>query len=439
MNRRLLLLAFLAAASAPLPAAEAPALLAIRNARVVRVSGAPLPRATVVVRNGLIEAVSENAAIPAGAWIIDGEGLIVYPGLIDALSSAGLPPPAPPAPGAPPVIARGPQDRPATQSWLRAADLVRPSEAAIATARARGFTTAAVFPTQGLLAGQGALVNLGGDTPGPMIVQAPIGQYVSLTPQRNSAFRSFPSSGMGVYAYLRQLYLDLDHYKRQMSDYASSPTGKSRPAYDRALEGLAESPRLLLPATTLVETHHVLKLAADLKQPFILYGLPEAYRAAPILKNTPVILTTRWPRPPDDADPEEPQRLRDLEVRDLAPTSAAELAKAGVKFAFSSSGQSPLDALRGVRRAMERGLKPEDALRALTLSAAEIYGVADRLGSVDPGKIANLVITKNELLSDTPDIQFVLVDGVKYAPVEPPPPGRSRGQRTFVEEEEDPE
>jgi imidazolonepropionase-like amidohydrolase len=153
-----------------------------------------------------------------------------------------------------------------------------------------------------------------------------------------------------------------------------------------------------------------------------------------------VIVSTRWPSRSEDADPEEPQRMHDLMVRDLAPTTPAEFAKAGVRFAFTSDGQSPADMLRGVRRAMERGLSAEAALRALTLSAAEIFGVDNRLGSIDAGKIANLVVTKGDLLAENPAIEFVLVDGVKYAPVEPPARGQGRTARTFAEEEEeDPE
>ena len=450
MKRRLLLYAL---ACAPgLLAAEAPAVLAIRNARVIPVSGAVLPRATVVVRNGLIESVGANINVPADAWVIEGEGLSVYPGMIDAWSTVGLPAPAPaggPPTAGPPAgllaaaaapISRGPQDRPNTTSWLRAADLIRPTENAIAVARARGFTSAAVFPNQGLLAGQGAMVNLGGEVAGRMIVASPLGQNVSLTPIRGSGFRSFPSASMGVYAYLRQIYIDLDYYQKAKSAYASQANGKQRPAYDRALEGLAESPRLLLPAVTRTEIERVLRFAAELKQPAILVGAHEGYRAAGLLKGASVIVSTKWPARAEDADPEEPQRLRDLELRDLAPNTPAELMKAGVKFAFTSDGQSPAETLRGVRRAMERGLKGEDALRALTLSAAEIYGLADRLGSIDAGKIANLVVTKGDLLAENPAIEFVLVDGMKYAPIEPPAPNRLRGPRTIIaEEEEDPE
>src|SRR5580704_2027233 len=167
--------------------------IAIHNARVIAVAGPAIQRGTVVVRNGLIEAVGADVALPADAWVIEAEGLTVYPGLIDALSTLGIPDatpaatgggrggqaPATPAPPANPP-ARGPEDRPMTTSWIRAADLVRPSDRRLETARAAGFTTAVTFPNRGIFAGQGAIVDLGGDTPGQMIVADNAGQYVGL-------------------------------------------------------------------------------------------------------------------------------------------------------------------------------------------------------------------------------------------------------------------
>jgi len=92
----------------------------------------------------------------------------------------------------------------------------------------------------------------------------------------------------------------------------------------------------------------------------------------------------------------------------------------GVKFAFSSDGQTATEMLRGVRKAMQMGLSEADALRALTLSLAEIFGVADRIGSIEKGKIANLVLTRGDLLSERPRIEYMIVDGVKYLPPVPP-------------------
>ncbi len=149
-----------------------PTALAIRNARIVTVSGPVIEKGTVVVRDGLIEAVGANIAIPADAWIVEGEKLTVYPGLIDALSTVGMPERrprlhrAPAAPGAPPqprTRIRGPEDRPSCTSWLRAADQLNPADRRIEQLRSLGFTTAVIFPTRGIFAGQGAVVNLAGE------------------------------------------------------------------------------------------------------------------------------------------------------------------------------------------------------------------------------------------------------------------------------------
>ena len=147
-----------------------PTAIAIRNAKIVTVSGAVIAKGTVVVRNGLIEAVGDNVPVPADALVIDGEGLTVYPGLVDALSTWGMPgaaprravaaegrggaaPAAAAAPAAPP--SRGPEDRPATTSWIKAADEIQPATAASKPARSAGFTTAVVFPTRGIFARAG--------------------------------------------------------------------------------------------------------------------------------------------------------------------------------------------------------------------------------------------------------------------------------------------
>ena len=419
--------------------AEDPGVFAIRNARVVPVKGPALEHATVVVRKGLIEAVGANVTPPADAWIIDGDGLTVYPGLIDALSTVGLaeaparptgagaattPSPATPAtPAAPP--ARGPEDRPSTTSWLRAADVVKPSDKSIETARAFGFTTTVTFPHQGIFAGQGAVIDLAGENVGQMVVSAPAGQYVTLT--TGGFGGGYPASLMGAIAYVRQLYLDADYYQRAKEFYAAHPRGTTRPAYDRALEGVLESPRILLPAGSRREVDRMLRFSVELKRPVILYGLSEGYRSADLLATAgaPVLVNLKWPEKSPDADPDEPDALRILEVRENAPSTPAALAKKGVRFALYSGGiDRRADFVRAVRRALDAGLSADDALRAMTLAPAEIYGVADRLGSIEPGKIANLVVTKGDLFDEKGLVKYVFVDGIKFEPVEEPPTPR---------------
>ncbi len=442
--------------------AETPSAVAIRNARIVPVSGPAIAKGTVVVRNGLIESVGENVAVPADAWIVEGDGLTVYPGLIDALSTWGLPDAATPAtpagrgaagpatPTAVPAIppappARGPQDRPGTSSWLHAADLIKTTDRRLETVRSGGFTTAVTFPNRGIFAGQGAVIDLAGETTGQMVVAEPMGQYMTMV---SAGFGSYPSSLMGVIGYIRQIYIDADYYTLQKKAYAANPRGLKRPEYDRALEGVIESPWILLPASRLVEMDRMLRFAAELKKKVILYGGQEGYRAGELLSkaHTPVLVNLKWPEKARDGDPDAPESLRTMEVRDKAPSTPAVLVKNGVPFAFYSGGiDQPRDLFKAVKRAIDAGLSADQALRAMTLSPAEIYGVADRLGSIEKGKIANLVVAKGELFQDKPEIKFVFVDGVKFVPApvpeeaprrpgapdaaEPPPPSIEREVR----------
>ncbi len=435
--------------------AEAPPVIAIRNARIVTVSGPVLAKGTVVVRNGLIEAVGENVAVPADATVVEGDGLTVYPGLIDALSTVGIPGAAPAATAgrggrggaatpatpavnplaaaAPAARSMGPEDRPQTTSWVIAADEIQPTDRRIETVRAGGITTAVTFPTRGIFGGQGSIIDLGAEEKaGAMVVESPVGQYIALG---RGGFGGgmgggFPGALMGVIAYVRQVYLDADHYKLVKEAYAKNPRGMERPQYDRALEGVIDSKRILLPANRLVEIDRMIHFAAELRQPTILYGMHEAYRpeAAELLKKAglPVLVSLHWPTPPAGPDVHlDEESMRQLETYDQAPAAAAALQKAGVKFAFYSDGvDAPRDLQRAVKRALDAGLTREQALRALTLTPAEIYGVADRLGSIEKGKIGNLVVTKGDIFENSTRVEVVIVDGKKYTPASDSSGGR---------------
>jgi imidazolonepropionase-like amidohydrolase len=408
--------------------AQAPGVYAIRDARLVRVSRAPIEHGTVLIRNGLIEAAGENVAVPADAWIIEAKGLTVYPGLIDALSSWGIPGATPPVPArgiataaitpvaAAPVIA-GPEDRPSNTSYLRAADQVVATEKSIETARDGGFTTAVVFPTSNIFSGQGAMIDLAGTRTGQMVVAPNAGQYVSL---KTSAFNSYPASLMGVIAYIRQTYLDAGHYKLAKAIYDKHPQGLVRPAYDRTLEAVIESPRVLIPARRAYEIDRMLNLAEELKVKLVLYGGDEAWRAADHLKKSdvPILISLKWPAQDKDIDPTKDEPVRVLTLRDKAPSTPGVLARTGVRFAFYSDGiGNPKELFKAVKKAIDAGLSSDDAIRAMTLSPAEIYGMADRIGSIDKGKIANLVITDGDLFNEKSKVKYVFVDGNKFEPL----------------------
>jgi len=413
----------------------------------------------VVVRNGLIEAVGENVPVPAEAWVVEGEGMTVYPGLIDSLSTVGIPgaapaaantaagrgggrgqatPAAPTTPAATPTPAveraRGPEDRPSTTSWVVAADELQTTDRRIESLRSGGFTTVATFPNRGIFAGQGSIIDLmSGEKAGEMVLVPSVGQYISLS--RGGGGGGFPSALMGTISYIRQIYLDAAHYQLVKDAYAKDPRGIQRPQYDRALEGVLESKRILLPANRLVEIDRMLRFAAELKQPTILYGVRESYRseAAELLKKsgTPVFISMRWPDAPRDANPDDVDSLRTLETRDLAASAPAVLQKAGVKFALYSDGlDQPRDIQRAVKKAIDAGLSREDAIRAMTLAPAQIYGVSDRIGSIEKGKIGNLIVTKGDLFDDRTKIEMIFVDGKKYTPAVEATPAGGRGPVT---------
>ncbi len=462
MKRRSLFLVLGLCLAALWCAAEEPPVFAIRGARIVPVSGPPIENGTVVIRDGLIVAVGVNVDIPKAAAIIDGKGLTVYPGLIDALSTVGLPEaaatatqatmgrgaPAPsptPAPAvataAPAQQSQGPEDRPQTTTWVNAADQISSSDRRIETARNGGFTTALVAPSRGIFAGYGAVVDLAGDRPNSMIVKTPAALYMSFGGggYGGGMGGGFPGSLFGTLAYIRQTFLDLKHYQQEWAAYNAQPRGHKRPGYDRALEGLVAAAAgrapLLMPAQSAVQIRRYLDFGAELGAPFLLYGAQEAYREglSELLaeRKATVLVSAKWPEPERDTDPEAETSLRLLRFRDRAPSAPAALQKAGVRFAFYSDGAAPRDVLRNVKRAVDAGLPAAAALRALTLTPAEIFGVSDTLGSIEPGKAANLVLADGDLFAERTKIKYVFVDGKKFVvPEEETPAAGPRGGAT---------
>jgi len=411
-----------------------PQVFAIRGARVVPVSSAPIENATVVVSHGLITAVGTNVAVPPDAWVIDGKGLTVYPGLVDGFTDVGVATPAPPTTDGGnkfPPLSRGPEDRPATTPWRNAADEVNLSDPRVETWRMAGFTTVIAAPKGGMFPGQAAILDLGGVRAGDFVVKTPVAIPISL--QAPGGFRSFPGSLMGAIAYTRQVWLDTNWESQADAIYDKNPRGLERPTYDRSdvtlAEALGKHAVVLIPGNSSLQIRRALRLNEEWKLNGVIYGGQMAYDFAPEIaaKKIPVLVDLKWPEASNDADPEVTPTLRELQFRDRAPSSAEALDKAGVKFAFYSGGiATPKDILPAVKKAIDAGLPPTAALRALTLSPAEIYGVSETMGSIEKGKIANLVVTDGDLFDKKTKVKIVFVDGCKYEvrevlrPTDPP-------------------
>lgn len=410
---------------------------AITNARIVTVSGAVIERGTVVIRNGLIAAVGANVSAPPDARIIDGNGLTVYPGLIDSYTDLAVPEasPAPsPAPGGGPAFlaltsqrpAAGPNSTqpPGLQPEVRVEEVIRPGGTEIEASRSAGITTALTAPRSGIWMGQSALINLAGETPQQMIVRSPVAMHVSFTPLRGT----YPGSLLGVFATLRQMMLDAQRYRDSLQIYERAPRGTRRPETDRSLEALVPVVDGRMPIVMLAnserEISRALDLAAEFKLRLIIAGGREADRLAERLvkQNVPVLLSLNLPRRTTAAVPEaDPEPLRVLRDRVEAQQTAGKLAKAGVRFAFQSGSLTNIsDLMVNAGRVIENGLTANDALRAFTIWPAEILGVQNQLGSIETGKIANLTVTRGDLFDRNSRMAHVFIDG---RPVDLRPPG----------------
>ena len=426
---------------------DVPRHYAITGARVVTVSGQTLDNATVVVNDGVITAVGRNANVPAGAWVIDGSGKTVYPGFVDAMTNLGHPaargarngggggsPFGPQGPIDESKHSWGPEDRPGTHSWVSAAEELSPDDARYEQWRNAGFTTVVSSRDEGLVPGQAAVLNLGGYVrPREMVVATPVAMTLKV---QDRSYTGYPNSLMGSFAYLKQLYLDAQFYDRVWDAYEADPAGKPRPEWDLALEPLRHQLSagypVLFPGDNRKEIERAIVTSRVMGVKPVVYGAQAAYGAADLLASAgvPALVNLNWPSAPRDGDPMAVPALATLRLWDRAPTSPAELQKAGVTFAFYSGGLTdPAQIWANARRSVAMGLPKDAALRAMTLAPAQIFGVADRLGSIEVGKIANLVVASGDLLEEGSRVEMVLVDGERFdAPAAADAPRGRRGQ-----------
>ena len=387
----------------------------IRGARVVTVSGADIENATIVVTGGRIGAVGANVSAPAGAQTIDASGLRVYPGMIDVGTNMGLTEISSGAPGTTDTAELGDMNPNVAAIWA-----VNPHSSHIAVTRVEGVTSVLSMPSGGTISGQAAFINLAGSSPREMAV-APQAALVIDFPRvgGGGGFAAFLAAQQGItqdalsardrrVEELRRLFRDAEAYGRAQDAYAKDPKAVPRPPTDLKLAALVPYARgeraVIFRAERERDIRSAVRFAEELKLKPIIIGGSEAWKAAQFLKekNVPVILDSVLNLP-----------LREDDPYDSLYENAAKLQAAGVRFCISTgdSGAHVRDLPFHAGMAAAYGLPKGEALKAVTLYPAQILGVADRVGSVEQGKIANLVITDGDLLEARTHVRHLFIGG----------------------------
>jgi imidazolonepropionase-like amidohydrolase len=421
---------------------------AITGARLVTAAGPPIASGTLVIRNGLIEAVGAEVRAPADAIVVDGEGLQVYPGLIDMGNGAGLDAQPPAAPGQFRTLEDAERFKRTVilRPELVAADVVRADAPELARLAAAGVTSVLATPTTGLFKGQSALVNVTApeDEPqigavadqrrGLQVVRTPVAQHVSLALPGGRGGGGYPVSLLGSIAFVRQAFLDARHYQLEQAQYGKAATGAPRPTYDPSLAALQPALGRALPvifdAELAREILRALNMAREFNLDPVIAGGREADQVAADLKaqNARVIYSLNYPTRSRLLAPDADEPLRELRARADAPKTPAALDRAGILFAFASDGLAqPQEFLRNAGRAVREGLPADAAVRALTINAARIAGADAQVGSLERGKIANVIVTSGDLFAPGTRVVHIFVDGRKVVP-EPAAPGGGRGR-----------
>jgi imidazolonepropionase-like amidohydrolase len=383
---------------------------AIRDAKVYTMGAlGVLPKATVVIVDGKIADVGPSAKIPAGAQIINGAGLEVYPGMINSWSNLGLT-----EIGAVPVT-NDYSELGDYNPHINAFSAFHVETEHIPVARANGITANVSVPSGGVIPGQAALMHLDGWSQGEMAISRAVGMVIAFP---SIGGRGGRGAGMGRGAaggrsftearrsYERQVK-ELSEQLEQARHYVQAREANPATERDRRLEALGPVVTGQMPAFFQADTARDIRNAVEFtkkeKLKCIIQGGREANKVSDLLKkeNVPVLLGSMMALPGREDDP--------YDVRYTVPR---DLANAGVKFAVTSPSSSDVRNLpfeAGIAEAY--GLPHSDALKSVTTSPAEILGVADRIGTIEKGKVADLVVTDGDLLELKTQVKNLFIAG----------------------------
>ncbi len=411
MTRRALLIALLAVLLAPFVSgqtATSDKVMAIVNARIIPVVGAEVPKGTILIKNGLIAAIGADVAVPAGAEVFDAAGLRAYPGMIDAYSSLGLVEIS----GVAATVDNRETGRINPQA--RALEAVRYDSMHIPIARSNGITAAVVAPSGGVISGVSCLVRLDGWTNREMAVKETAAMQIELPGLR--AGRGGVGGGRGaaqarvdgpaLLAELKGLFGAARAYEKRR-DAAAKDRLLALPEFDETSEALLPLLKGEMPAMISVHSERDIRAAIAFVREegikAVFYGVEQGFKAADELAKAaiPVVFGSLYDPPPVWED-----------GYDALFRNPGLLVKAGVRIAFSSSSASGAkDLPYHAAKAAAFGLDKAEALRAVTINPAAIFGVDKVMGSLEQGKAANVVLADGDILEMRTNIRKVYIDG----------------------------
>ncbi len=390
---------------------------AITHAKIFTLTGPAIEDGTLVIRDGKIAAVGTNVTVPAGAQVIDAKGLQIYPGLFDPITQMGLREIA---------AVSATVDTTETGAYnpdVVAAEAILPSSEHIPVTRAAGITEVLAVPASGgfdsfgsggILGGQASAIHLAGWTINDMLIKKSVAMVVNWPdiPEETldlSTFSRKPRPFKEAKEEYDKQVIELTEWLERARHYALA-MGHGGPAtYERdlKLEALVPVTRGELPVLVFADRAREIRAAVEFcdkqKLKMILASGAEAYKVKDLLrsKNIPVILRPTLTEPLDEDDP-----------YDRLLTQPAELAAAGVKFAFGSFDNSFARRLgQQAANAVAHGLPYDEALKAVTLYPAQIFGLADQVGTLEQGKVANVIVTTGDPLELTTDVKFLFIKG----------------------------
>jgi imidazolonepropionase-like amidohydrolase len=391
-----------------------PAVFALTGLRIVPEPGELIEKGTIVVRDGVIEAVGADIKPPADARVIDLSGKTAYAGLIDAYSEITI--------SADPKKQGSPAWNPQVAPQFDAADHYAADAALNEKLRSQGIAVRLVAPGSRIIKGQSVLVSTGTGDNAQAILRRGVGQHFRLTVPFGGSRDSYPNSPMGAVALARQTLLDADWYAKAWAAWKGN-NQLPRPERNDALEAISACLGGNQPAILDAPNEQFFLRADRFAREFglsaIIRGSGREYRRLDEIRacGRAVIVPVDFPQAPSVGTIEDSLdvSLQQLMHWDHAPENAGRLDKAGVPIALTAHGlKDPATFLTNVRRAVSRGLSAESTLKALTITPASLVGMSDRLGKVNSGMVANLVIADGDLFAKKTKVVETWVDGKRF-------------------------